>query len=403
MQQHWKPKILTIWLGQSVSLLSSSVLQMAIIWHLSARTGSASVLTIATLCGFVPQAILGMFTGVFVDRYPRKIIIMLSDSCIALTSLFMAVASWHHDLPIWVIMVMLVLRSIGTALQEPAVHALTPMLVPQAHITQYAGYSQAFDSVSMLLSPALAALLYDALGLHYIMLFDVLGAAFAVLLFAPISMPAQEVSQSLTKQVHIISETRAGWAILKEYQVVPLVLIGALYTMIFFPIGSLYPHITLVYFGATTGQAGAVETIFSVGALIGSLILGRMGASISKFHALYCSMLVYGTGVFITGMLPPNGLFVFMALSLVIGVSVPFYHGITAAVYQCRVPEPYLGRAFSVAMSIRRLAMPVGALISGVFADTVGVNVLFAVMGVLSVVLGLCVRTQTHIRACCDC
>lgn len=404
MQLHWKHKFIIIWIGQSVSLLTSSVLQMAIIWYITQRTGSAMMLTFATLAGFVPQALLGLFTGVFVDRYNRKTIIMLSDSFIAVTSLVLAAIMFTlGELPIWVIMVILILRSIGTALQEPAVNALTPMIVPAEHLTQYAGFAQAFDAISMLISPGLAAILYAAWGMGVVSLLDVAGAALAVCLLLPIAIAKQKVSASANEQVHIIQETKNGLAILRKYGAMSLVITGAIYTMIFFPIGSLYPHISMVYFGASTDQAAIVETVFSAGALLGGLILAKCGDKISKFHALYGAMICYGAGVFFAGALPANGLYVFIGLSLAIGVTIPFYHGITAAVYQCRVPEQYLGRAFSVAMSVRRLAMPFGALISGVFADSVGVNVLFMILGVASIILGCSVRCVPSIKTCCNC
>ena len=56
--RNWKQDFYTIWAGQAVSLITSGVLQMAIIWHLTNTTGSAMVLSMATLVGFLPQAVL---------------------------------------------------------------------------------------------------------------------------------------------------------------------------------------------------------------------------------------------------------------------------------------------------------------------------------------------------------
>lgn len=66
---NWKRSFLTIWAGQAVSLITSSILQMAIIWYLTDTTGSALVLSMATMVGFLPQAILGTMIGVLVDRW----------------------------------------------------------------------------------------------------------------------------------------------------------------------------------------------------------------------------------------------------------------------------------------------------------------------------------------------
>ena len=82
-KQNWKRSFFTIWAGQAVSLITSAVLQMAIIWYLTDKTGSALVLSMATMVGFLPQAVLGTMIGVLVDRWSRKIVMIGADLIIA--------------------------------------------------------------------------------------------------------------------------------------------------------------------------------------------------------------------------------------------------------------------------------------------------------------------------------
>ena len=79
----WKKDYFTILIGQGFSLISSGILQMSIIFYLTAETGSAMVLSIATLIGFLPQALIGPFAGVFVDRHSRKKVMIGADLVIA--------------------------------------------------------------------------------------------------------------------------------------------------------------------------------------------------------------------------------------------------------------------------------------------------------------------------------
>ena len=65
---NWKRKFYAIWAGQAVSLITSAILQMAIIFYLTEKTGSAMVLSMASLVGFLPYAILGPAIGVLVDH-----------------------------------------------------------------------------------------------------------------------------------------------------------------------------------------------------------------------------------------------------------------------------------------------------------------------------------------------
>ena len=89
----WKKKYFTMLAGQSVSLITSGILQMSIIFYLTAKTNSAMVLSIATLMGFLPQAVIGPFAGTFVDRHSRKGVMIGADLMIAATGGFLAVVS----------------------------------------------------------------------------------------------------------------------------------------------------------------------------------------------------------------------------------------------------------------------------------------------------------------------
>ncbi len=127
----WKKTFLTIWAGQAVSMLTSSVLQMSIVWYLTMRTESAAVLTLATLTGFLPRAVLGSFCGTIVDRYDRKRVMIAADLFIAAVSSLLAIAGSFGEIPIWLIFAVLFLRSIGTAFHYPSLHASTPLIVPK--------------------------------------------------------------------------------------------------------------------------------------------------------------------------------------------------------------------------------------------------------------------------------
>ena len=97
----WRKKFFVIWTGQGISTLTSSIVQMAIIWYITGKTKSAAVLSFATLAGFLPQAVLGMFIGVLIDQYDRKKIMICSDLVMSSACVALAVSGiWggHSDL-----------------------------------------------------------------------------------------------------------------------------------------------------------------------------------------------------------------------------------------------------------------------------------------------------------------
>ena len=291
---NWKRSFFTIWAGQAISLITSAVLQMVIIWYLTDTTGSALVLSMATMVGFLPQAILGTMIGVLVDRWNRKLVMIGADLIIAVAGVVLAVVALMIELPVWVVMVVLFIRSIGTAFHSPALSAATPLLVPEDQLTKCAGYSQSVQSVSYILSPAIAAFLYATWDLNLIIALDVLGALVACITVTIVAIPKQEIKTEMV-QSSIISEAKAGYNILKENKgLFALLWIGAFYCFIYMPINALFPLMSMSYFGGTTTHASIVEIMFAVGMLAGGLLLSTWGGFKKPTISIVTSFIAMG-------------------------------------------------------------------------------------------------------------
>ena len=94
---NWKRVFAIIWTGQFLSILTSSIVNFAIVLWLSLETGSAEVLAFATMAALLPQSVLGLFTGIFIDRWKRKRVMIMADRCIAFCTLILAVL-FYFDL-----------------------------------------------------------------------------------------------------------------------------------------------------------------------------------------------------------------------------------------------------------------------------------------------------------------
>lgn len=386
---HWKRKFFTIWIGQAVSLITSAVLQMAIILYITERTGSAMVLSIASLVGFLPYALLGPFIGVLVDRYSRKLIMVGADLIIAAAGAILAVAAFYMDLPVWMIMVVLFIRSISSAFHSPALSAVTPLLVPEEQLTKCAGYSQALQSISYILSPMAAALLYSAWELNAIIALDVAGAVVASITLVFIKIPELGMEQKSLEH-NFIKEMKDGLLILREDRgLFALLLIGTLYMFVYMPINALYPLITMEYFRGTPIYVSITEVAYASGMLLGGMLLGLLGGYKKRIILITVSIFMMGISLAVSGLLPRNGFVLFAVCCLFMGLSVPFYAGVQTSLFQEKIKPEFLGRVFSLTGSIISLAMPAGLILSGLFADKIGVNNWFLISGILIVGIGI--------------
>ena len=116
--QHWATRFFTIFTGQTISLFGSSLVQFELIWYLTQKTGSATVLATASLFAMLPQILLGPIAGTVVDRGNRRLIMIASDSLIAVSTLGLAFLFWTGRVEIWHIYAVSVIRAIGGTIGE---------------------------------------------------------------------------------------------------------------------------------------------------------------------------------------------------------------------------------------------------------------------------------------------
>lgn len=343
------------------------------------------VLSIASLVGFLPYAVFGPMIGVLVDRYDRKKIMIGADLIIATAGAALAIIALYMELPVWMVMIVLFIRSIGTAFHSPALSAVTPLLVPEEQLTRCAGYSQSLQSVSYILSPAVAAFLYSVLELNAIIVIDVLGAVIACITVALVRVPKLSLEeQSLEK--NFIKEMKEGFVVLKENKgLFALLLIGTLYMFVYMPINALYPLISMEYFEGTPMHVSITEIAYASGMLVGGLLLGLFSNFKKRIILITASIFMMGASLTISGLLPTSGFVIFVVCCAIMGLSVPFYSGVQTALFQEKIKPEYLGRVFSLTGSMMSLAMPVGLILSGIFADRTGVNNWFLISGILIV------------------
>ena len=400
LSNNWKKYFFTIWTGQAFSQLSSAVLQFAIVWYLTDQTGSAMVLSIAMMMGFLPQGILGPLIGVFIDRYNRKRIMVISDLLIAAASFVMVIAGWLGVFSTGLILVVLFLRSIGSAFHTPCLQAVTPQIVPSDQLTKCSGYSQSLESVSQILSPVIAAVLYSSWSLSGIIFLDVIGALIAVFTLSLTVIPELHQDENRGK-VKVLREAKEGFQILGTNKgMLHLVLIGSLYTLALMPTSALFPLMSMSYFNGTSTNASIVEVVFSVGLLFGSLVLSKWGGTKNRIYTIIGSFLLMSFSLFISGILPPGGFYVFVFCSWLMGVSGPFYWGMYTPLLQNNFEARYLGRVISLSSSIRLISGPIGLSLSGIFAERYGVEKWFLIAGGLVLLSSFLCLTIPSVRNC---
>src|SRR3954468_8202372 len=111
--ENWKRNIIIFLGSQTISLFGSSLVQYAIMWHITLTTQSGVMMTLSIVCGFVPTFFLSPIAGVWDELYKLKVLIILSDSMIAISTLILAILFLNGYDSLWLLFVMSAVRAIG--------------------------------------------------------------------------------------------------------------------------------------------------------------------------------------------------------------------------------------------------------------------------------------------------
>lgn len=384
----WKRVFAIIFTGQLFSTLTSYVVGYAVIFWLSVETRSAEVLAYATIASLLPQMVLGLFSGVFVDRWNRKRTMIFADLFIAVCTLVLVSLFWITEPKIFYVYLLLMMRSAGMAFHVPAMQASVPLLAPKDKLMKIAGINNMIQSVSTIASPALAALLISLFELQWILLIDVAGAILGITTLLMVHIPDPEKAEKTNP--HLWRELHEG---LKEIYSKPGLLwlfILALTAMFFImPVAALFPLMTLEHFRGTTYMMSIVEIAWGVGMMIGGAVIGYKRLNNYKVVLINLTYLVLGLTFVFSGILPPTGFTWFAAVTVIGGITMTMYSGSFTVIVQTMVEPTALGRVFSLYSSITLLPSMIGLLATGFIADSIGIDNAFIISGTGIALMGI--------------
>ena len=382
---NWKRVFAIIWTGQFLSILTSSIVNL---W-LSLETGSAEVLAFATMAALLPQSVLGLFTGIFIDRWKRKRVMIMADSFIAFCTLILAVLFYFDLAKISHIYVLLALRSVGSAFHMPAMQASVPLLAPKSELMRIAGINQVIQSVCNIAGPALAGLFITMMKMTNILLLDVAGAAFACLslCFVFIPDPSHEERNS---ELHLWREAKeAIMEVRNQYGLSWLFLLSILATFVIMPVSVLFPLMTLNHFAGNAFQVSLVEVSWGGGALLAGALLGLKKYRWNEILLINGMYIALGLTFLFSGLLPVSGFIWFAVLTALGGVCGSLYFATFTTVIQSRIDPGVMGRVFSFYMSFSMLPSMIGLLSTGFLADSIGLGNTFIISGGFLCLIGI--------------
>jgi DHA3 family macrolide efflux protein-like MFS transporter len=350
-----------MWLGQAFSLIGSRVVQFALVWYLTQETGSATVLTTATLVALVPEIVLSPVAGVYVDRWDRQMVMIIADGAVALASWLLAFLFLFGVVDVWHIYVIMFVRAVGGSFHWPAFQASTSLMVPEEYLTRVNGLNQAINGVLLILGAPLGALLLAILPVFGVMLVDVGTAVLAILPLIFVNVPLPKPGEADDGGVvGFWSELLMGLRYVMSWRgLLAIIFMAMVIKVALTPAFSLLPLLVSDYFGGSAFQLGLLEAILGIGMFLGGLILSVWGGFRRRIYTSLMGLIAMGISLLILGFAPAE-LFVLALISVFLAV---------------------IG-------SLVAITSPLGLVIAGSMTDLIGLTTWYLIAGVACILLG---------------
>ena len=365
---------IVVWIGQLVSMLGSGMTQFALmIWAWQA-TGQATALALVGFFGFLPRIILSPLAGALIDRWNRKLVMMLSDLAAGLATVVLFALYQLDAMEMWHIYAAAAFAGAFGSFQFPAYSASISLMVSKKHLTRANAMLGVAESAANIFAPMAAGALLVFIGIGGVMTIDIVTFLFAIaaLLLVRIPQPAKHHVEEARKR-GLLADSVFGFRYIFARPSLSglLFLFLALNLILTFCGGVLAPMI-LARSGDNELVLGTVQMLFGVGGLAGGALLSLWGGPKAqhRIHALLLAVIASSLfGEILLGI--GQGILIWGAGAFLAMFFVPVANSSSHAIWQTKIPPHLQGRVFSARIVIGQIGGAIALPLAGILADRV--------------------------------
>ncbi|MBD2468784.1 MFS transporter [Nostoc sp. FACHB-145] len=358
-----------IWIGQMVSAMGSSMTSFAVsiwVWEL---TDQATSLTMLSFFSMLPSIAIALVSGIIVDRYNRKLLMILGDTVSVATTIIIVLLYLTNNLEIWHLYITGAVSRTFTELQSLAYAASLGLMVPKKHYSRASSLEFFSHYGSQILAPAFAGYLYHIIGLVGISIIDMLTFTFAISSVLLVKIP-QPVPTELENQhsKNIWRELIIGWRYIYTHKSLLALLITGVVFWFFHDLGgSLYTPMILSRSQNDTVLLGSLSSAAGLGGVIGALVMSTWGGP--KRHIQGFLWGIVGAGISKTFFGIANMNWMWIGAQFCSSLNFPLNGSSENAIWIAKVPANLQGRVFAARSLLLQLFSAIAYLIAGPLAD----------------------------------
>jgi DHA3 family macrolide efflux protein-like MFS transporter len=393
---------LFFWTGQLFSLLGSTVVFFVISFWIADVYRDPMITAFASFLYIIVMTICMPIAGVIADKVNRRTMIVVVDSLQAYVTIILMIFFYFGVVNIWIVYVILSLRSMFQAFHLPVVNAIIPTMVPKDKLSRINGINFLFTGVVQFIAPFIGAALILMLSIYMIFWVDVITFFIALIPLLLIKIPSVMKVNNIEEKVEkasFLKEFRLGF---KTLRYIPglfiMIILSSLLNFLLRPIDTQMNIFILEVHGGTAGHVALAQMVFTGGMIAGALFTSIKKKWKNKIRVIFISIILALTGYIIFGIAPPRNYYFMGIGGVLLGFNLPIVNSLYQTFVQTAVPADKLGRVTSIDHTFSMAISPAGSLLSGPLSLLLGIPALFFFSGFIGVICTIGFWGFTSIR-----
>lgn len=360
-----------------------TVAQGWLVYHL---TQSEMWLGIVAAAAGLPSIIISPFAGVLIDRVPRRTILTVTQIALMLLAFILAALTLSGVVQVWHVVVLTALSGIANAVDAPARQAFVRDMVGKENISSGVALNSMMFNSARIVGPTIAGITLATVGAGWC--FFINGTTFVAAIIALALMHIENPVAVMSGRVSPLAALRDGVRFSRQHVTIgPLLLLSSVTCLFAANLVSVLPSFAAVTLRSPVEGYSTLSMAQGVGAVVGALSLAFLGRTFGRGHVVSTMVLLIMTaavGLSTTTAVLPAALFM-----VLLGFSIVTFFVNINTLIQDQVPDEYRGRVLSLYTLTFLGLSPIGSLVLGAVANTIGTPGAIAIYGLLNGTLGV--------------
>lgn len=375
-----------LWIGQSISKLGNSILEIACMWYVLQKTGSSTKMGITLLCGTLPAVLLSPVAGAAADRYKRKMLIIVSDMAQGIILIVLSALIYLSNPEVYVIYIVSALMSAIGTFFTPAFSAAIPTIVSDDNLCDANTLSKFSSEMSNIFGPIIGGAMVAFIGIPGLVLLDSISFIIAVLMECRISIPDEHILKNSGSNLK--EDIKIGLKYtLKNKTLIHFTIVGGFIINFFLaPLSIIIPVFSQKVLNSGSRGYGILESSIAIGSLIMVFIIPYMSKKMSYFKMTFLGLTFEGIALIAFSM--SKNLQISAIIMGLLGASVCICSVSLSTVFQKIVPNNLMGRVSSIMTIVSQSTVPVGMFVGGICLDRFNVIPVLLISGAIVTLAG---------------